>query len=261
MAHPSVPWQDAAISVATHKANVYIDLSGWSPKYFPPQLVRAANGLLQAQGAVRLGLPAAAPRAVDRRLRAARHQARGQAADHEGERDPGAGAAGEERGPGLLAGAPAADLPAEAGDLVRGDDDDPRRVRRTGCAAPPRRWPASGCSAATGSPGRRQPPRRAGDAVRLRAARRDLGAGERPAHRARGAVRARALRREPSSSTAGSTGRTADALRGRAARRPALDRRRAAAGGRRGLPATGSSCSPTPSRCPATSRSPSRTPA
>ena len=47
MAHPSVPWQDAAISVATHKANAYIDLSGWSPKYFPPQLVKAANGLLK----------------------------------------------------------------------------------------------------------------------------------------------------------------------------------------------------------------------
>ena len=45
MAHPSVPWQDAAIAVAQHKANVYIDLSGWSPKYFPPQLVRAANTL------------------------------------------------------------------------------------------------------------------------------------------------------------------------------------------------------------------------
>ena len=47
MAHPSVPWQDEAISIATHKANVYIDLSGWSPKYFPPQLVRAANRLLR----------------------------------------------------------------------------------------------------------------------------------------------------------------------------------------------------------------------
>ena len=47
LAHPSVPWQDAAISIATHKANVYIDLSGWSPKYFPPQLVRAMNSLLQ----------------------------------------------------------------------------------------------------------------------------------------------------------------------------------------------------------------------
>jgi predicted TIM-barrel fold metal-dependent hydrolase len=49
MAHPSVPWQDAAISIATHKANVYIDLSGWSPKYFPPQLVRAANTLLKTK--------------------------------------------------------------------------------------------------------------------------------------------------------------------------------------------------------------------
>jgi predicted TIM-barrel fold metal-dependent hydrolase len=47
MAHPSVPWQDAAISIATHKANVYIDLSGWSPKYFPPQLVRAADSFLK----------------------------------------------------------------------------------------------------------------------------------------------------------------------------------------------------------------------
>jgi len=47
MAHPSVPWQDAAISIATHKANVYVDLSGWSPKYFPPQLVRAANTMLK----------------------------------------------------------------------------------------------------------------------------------------------------------------------------------------------------------------------
>ncbi len=49
MAHPSVPWQDAAISVATHKANVYIDLSGWSPRYFPPQLVHAANTLLRTK--------------------------------------------------------------------------------------------------------------------------------------------------------------------------------------------------------------------
>lgn len=47
MAHPSVPWQDEAIAVATHKANVYIDLSGWSPKYFAPNLVRHVNSLLQ----------------------------------------------------------------------------------------------------------------------------------------------------------------------------------------------------------------------
>ena len=47
MAHPSVPWQDEAIAVATHKSNAYIDLSGWSPTYFPPALVRQANSLLQ----------------------------------------------------------------------------------------------------------------------------------------------------------------------------------------------------------------------
>ncbi|GHG26913.1 amidohydrolase family protein [Streptomyces filamentosus] len=47
LAHPSFPWQDEALAVATHKPNVHIDLSGWSPKYFPPQLVRYADSLLQ----------------------------------------------------------------------------------------------------------------------------------------------------------------------------------------------------------------------
>ncbi|WP_308492059.1 amidohydrolase family protein [Microbacterium terrisoli] len=47
MAHPSVPWQDEALSVATHKHNTWIDLSGWSPKYFPAPLVRAANSYLR----------------------------------------------------------------------------------------------------------------------------------------------------------------------------------------------------------------------
>jgi predicted TIM-barrel fold metal-dependent hydrolase len=47
LAHPSFPWQDEALAVANHKPYVYIDLSGWSPKYFPPQLVRYANSLIQ----------------------------------------------------------------------------------------------------------------------------------------------------------------------------------------------------------------------
>ena len=47
LAHPSFPWQDEALAVATHKPLVYIDLSGWSPKYFPPQLVQYANTLLR----------------------------------------------------------------------------------------------------------------------------------------------------------------------------------------------------------------------
>jgi predicted TIM-barrel fold metal-dependent hydrolase len=47
MAHPSFPWQDEALSVCLHKPQVYIDLSGWSPKYFPPNLVQYANTLLK----------------------------------------------------------------------------------------------------------------------------------------------------------------------------------------------------------------------
>lgn len=47
IAHPSFPWQENALAVATHKPNVYIDLSGWSPKYFPPILIQYANGLLK----------------------------------------------------------------------------------------------------------------------------------------------------------------------------------------------------------------------
>jgi predicted TIM-barrel fold metal-dependent hydrolase len=47
LAHPSWPWQDEALSIALHKPQVYIDLSGWSPKYFPQQLVHYANTQLK----------------------------------------------------------------------------------------------------------------------------------------------------------------------------------------------------------------------
>lgn len=47
IAHPSFPWQENALAVATHKPNVYIDLSGWSPKYFPPILIQYANTILK----------------------------------------------------------------------------------------------------------------------------------------------------------------------------------------------------------------------
>lgn len=49
MAHPAVPWVDAQIAIAAHKANVYQDLSGYSPKYFPPQLVKAMSRQLQTK--------------------------------------------------------------------------------------------------------------------------------------------------------------------------------------------------------------------
>jgi len=47
LAHPSFPWQEEALSVATHKPQVYIDLSGWSPKYFAQILIQYANTLLK----------------------------------------------------------------------------------------------------------------------------------------------------------------------------------------------------------------------
>ncbi len=47
MAHPSFPWQEEALSIAVCKPTAYIDLSGWSPKFFPPLLVQYANTLLR----------------------------------------------------------------------------------------------------------------------------------------------------------------------------------------------------------------------
>lgn len=49
MAHPAVPWVDSQIAIASHKANVFVDLSGWSPKYFPPQLVNAIGRQLRTK--------------------------------------------------------------------------------------------------------------------------------------------------------------------------------------------------------------------
>jgi predicted TIM-barrel fold metal-dependent hydrolase len=49
LAHPSFPWQDEAISICLHKPTVYIDLSGWSPKYFSPTLIQYANTLLKTK--------------------------------------------------------------------------------------------------------------------------------------------------------------------------------------------------------------------
>ena len=49
LAHPSFPWQHEALAVAQHKPNVFNDLSGWSPKYFPEILVRYCNSILKSK--------------------------------------------------------------------------------------------------------------------------------------------------------------------------------------------------------------------
>ena len=37
-AHPGWPWIDEMTAVALHKGNVFWELSGWAPKYYPPSL-------------------------------------------------------------------------------------------------------------------------------------------------------------------------------------------------------------------------------
>jgi predicted TIM-barrel fold metal-dependent hydrolase len=46
-AHPAWPWQEEALAISRHKTNFYIDISGWAPRYFPPQLVQYAGSILQ----------------------------------------------------------------------------------------------------------------------------------------------------------------------------------------------------------------------
>lgn len=45
-AHPSWPWEQEMIAILQHKPNVYNDLSGWSPRYIPPALLKEAAGRL-----------------------------------------------------------------------------------------------------------------------------------------------------------------------------------------------------------------------
>ena len=255
MAHPSVPWQDAAIAVArTRPTSTSTCPAGrrstsrrsWSA---PP------TRLLKNKVLFGCDYPLIRPERWIRDFDAARirDEVRPLIMKENAIRRP--GRCGEERRAGLLAGTPAADLPRPRRDLVRGDDDVARRVRRPG--APHRRRAGRARRRPRRPRGldRRQPPLGAGDALRLRAARRDLGAGQRPARRARGGVRAQPLRRE----------RRRPRPRPRAARRrPA--RRRPAPGSPPSRRPTAArprcptrSCSPRPTRSRGTSRSASRT--
>jgi predicted TIM-barrel fold metal-dependent hydrolase len=46
MAHFGWPWHLEAVAIALHKANVYLELSGWAPRYVPDEVVREAEGRL-----------------------------------------------------------------------------------------------------------------------------------------------------------------------------------------------------------------------
>jgi uncharacterized protein len=72
MAHPSFPWVDEELSICSIKTNVYMDLSGWSPKYFSPNLIQYVNTLLQNKAMFGSDFPVITP---DRWLRDAENVA------------------------------------------------------------------------------------------------------------------------------------------------------------------------------------------
>ena len=47
MAHFGWPWPDVAIAIALRNPNVFIDVSGWKPKYIPQTVLPYLNGILQ----------------------------------------------------------------------------------------------------------------------------------------------------------------------------------------------------------------------
>ena len=46
-AHPAWPWHEEMLAIIGHKANVWMDLSGWSPKYIPKVIMDEARTRLQ----------------------------------------------------------------------------------------------------------------------------------------------------------------------------------------------------------------------
>lgn len=48
-AHFGYPWHLELLAIALHKTNVFIDISGWAPKYIPAEVIREMKGRLQNQ--------------------------------------------------------------------------------------------------------------------------------------------------------------------------------------------------------------------
>ena len=47
IAHPAFPWEKVQLAICQQKGNVYMDLSGWLPRYIDEQVLRYADTLLQ----------------------------------------------------------------------------------------------------------------------------------------------------------------------------------------------------------------------
>ncbi|HEV3292121.1 MAG TPA: amidohydrolase family protein [Streptosporangiaceae bacterium] len=48
-AHFGWPWHMELVAMALHKTNVYIDISGWSPRRIPPEVINELRGRLSGQ--------------------------------------------------------------------------------------------------------------------------------------------------------------------------------------------------------------------
>jgi predicted TIM-barrel fold metal-dependent hydrolase len=48
-AHFGYPWHLELMAMALHKTNIYIDISGWAPRYIPMEVLRDMKGRLQDQ--------------------------------------------------------------------------------------------------------------------------------------------------------------------------------------------------------------------
>lgn len=46
-AHPAWPWHEEMLAIIGHKSNVFMDLSGWSPKYIPAAIMDEARTRLK----------------------------------------------------------------------------------------------------------------------------------------------------------------------------------------------------------------------
>jgi len=48
-AHFGWPWHLDLVAIALHKTNVFIDISGWSPRRIPPEVIGELRGRLSGQ--------------------------------------------------------------------------------------------------------------------------------------------------------------------------------------------------------------------
>jgi len=47
IAHPAFPWEREQLAICQQKGNVYMDLSGWLPRYIDEQVLHYAKTLLR----------------------------------------------------------------------------------------------------------------------------------------------------------------------------------------------------------------------